>query len=255
MNRYMVGAYWQGRPATLRGYAQASAQFLRQLQRLHPAFQALDWVGERPNGAVAIAPSLANLGELIYAHAGDVADIDNADGTPNWDTPSEDGFCMWYSNGKSAAAGGISIAIHDGQQSLQGDHVPLPNSVVITFPESACASFPHPELCDAAFLARLLALCVACWRPDEALVTACSFAEAMAGDAIPGAGWLTYLRNGDAVAVLDDDRFASVYVNDHPAGGVILALGPALTLPPDSGQVALGRLLRDTLISQRMLLV
>lgn len=254
MNRYMVGAYWQGRPATLRGYAQASEQFLRLLQRLHPAFQELDWVGERPNAAVAIGPSLANLGELIYTHAGVDAhgEIDHADRAPGWDGPSEDGFCMWYSNGKSAAAGGISIAIHDGQQ---GYCAPLPNSVVITFPEAACASFPYPEFFNAAFLARLLALCVECWRPDEALVTACSFAQAMAGDALPGAGWLTYLRNGDAVAVLDDDRYASVYVNDHPAGGVILALGPALILPPDSGQVALGRLLRDTLILESMLLV
>lgn len=254
MNRYMIGAYWQGRPTTLRDYAGDSEKFLRLLQRMHPAFQALEWVGDRPDGAVAIAPSLANLGALIQAHAGSDADckIYNPDGTPSWESTSEDGFCMWYSNGKTSAAGGISISIHDGQQ----DHcVPLPNSVVITFPEVASEHFPHPECGDAAFLARLLALCVEFWRPDEALATACSFAQAMAGDAIPGAGWLTYLRDRAAAAVVDDARFEPVCVNDHPGGGVFLALGPALVLPPESGQVALGRLLRNTLIAQNLLQV
>lgn len=253
MNEYFIGAYWQERPKTLRQYADETREFLRQLQQLHPAFRQLEWVGDRPNSAIAVQPDRANLDGLIYAHAGaedEDYDVCNPDGTPTWLSKSEDGFGMWYNNGKAASGGGMSIAIYGGQY---GTYLPMPNNVVISFPEPTCDKFPYPEFYNPAFLKNLFMQMVQFWQPDEGIVTTHTFAEAMASDAIPRIGWLTYLRDRRAVALRNDASFESVSIEDHPAGGVLLSLGTTLILPPSGSQVQNARLLQTKLISEKIL--
>ncbi|HEV7816140.1 MAG TPA: hypothetical protein VGP06_13700, partial [Janthinobacterium sp.] len=71
MSDFYLGVYWHDRPVTLRQYADATRAFLLLLQKTHPVFHSLEWVGDRPNSEVKINPDLTDLDDFIYQHAGD----------------------------------------------------------------------------------------------------------------------------------------------------------------------------------------
>ncbi len=108
---FYLGIYWSAnRALTLRQYADATCSFLKLLRRLHPVFQALEWVGDGANSAVHLSPDLCNLNDLIYRHAGRndaIYQDKNPDGTPSWASVGKIGYGMVYEVGKSAEASGV----------------------------------------------------------------------------------------------------------------------------------------------------
>jgi hypothetical protein len=252
MNELIIGAYWQDRPQTLRDFASGAKQFIFLLQEIHPAFQSLAWVGDSPRRAVKLEPDLGNLDELIYRRAWD-SDLlytpAHADGSPTWEAIGPTGYQLLLAAPYDSVRNGIEVGIHTG---LAGPW--MDNAVTIAFPGSGDAHFPHRDFYNYAFIRKLFEQIIRFWAPEHGLVFSQSFADAVDPESMPGAGWLTYLREPRAAdAVRDDPALAQLQVEELEAGGALISLGRDLISPDNAGQVALARRLRQRLAEARLI--
>src|SRR5882757_1203547 len=132
MSDYYLGVYWHDRPVTLREYADATRAFLLLLQKSHPVFQSLEWVGDRPNSELKINQDLANLDDLIYEHApydNHVYTMANPDGTPTWQSLSPLGYEMTFGSSPANTKESVVVTIRTGDTGKY-----TPNAASIRFP-------------------------------------------------------------------------------------------------------------------------
>lgn len=251
MDYFYLGAYWHGRPLTLRAYADASDQFIRSLQSIHPVFQTLVWIGERPNSTIKLAPDLTNLDELIYRDNNDpdvVFEHANPDGSLAWNSLAPSGYMTGYSTGKPASAGGLGLRILAGQGANSG----VDNAVTITFPLPADTRFTHREFYEYNFLKKLFAQVITFWRPQHARLTSHSFANAMAVEDFSVAGWLTYVQDPRVAALRNDPALRGLQFETMPNGEPLMSLGRELLSPDNAGQVELARRLHRVLVDEKL---
>ncbi|MBA5605993.1 hypothetical protein H3H36_11540 [Duganella sp. FT3S] len=250
MNYFYLGIYWFERSLTLRQYADASKAFLLELARIHPVFQSLSWVGDRPNSAIEVSPGLGNLEELISRHAGskgNMYELANPDGTPSWLSTSIFGYSMRYNTGRPASAGGVGVSIHAGSYKCR-----TPNSVTVSFPAIVDERGFHRELYDYAFLKNLFCKAVALWAPMEGLITQHSFSDAITDERLPYVGWLTYLRDPRAAALRHSTDLRDLIFDQPPDGGTLISLDTTIISPDNSAQVEKARRLRSLLIAEKL---
>lgn len=250
MSYFNLGTYWHGRSLTLQQYADEAHGFFSELVRLHPAFQTLSWVGDRPNSAVSISAELSNLADLIYDYAGSKRHLyehANADGTPSWQSTCIFGYSMRFCTGKPASAGGLSVSIRAGSTEC-----PIPNAVTISFPDVEDPTFSHREFYNYKFLRGLFLSVIGFWKPERGLVTQHAFSEAVSGDELPYVGWFTYLRDPRTAALRNSVSLAGLEFDDEPDGGTLISLGRTIISPGNHAQVEKARRLRNLLIAEKL---
>ncbi len=244
-----LGIYWPANCAlTLRQYADATRSFLTLLRRLHPVFQALEWVGDGANSTVHLSPDLCNLNDLIYRHAGRddaIYQDKNPDGTLSWASVGKFGYGMVYETGKSAEASGVSIRIKAGCYGI-----PTPNAIWLGFPLTSDVNFPYREFYKYEFLMTLFTKMIEFWKPANGLVTTHPFSNAITDDAPPYVGWLTYLHAPRAAALRNDLTLHDLIFEQLPDGGTLISLGTDIISPDNLVQVTKARRLRSRLLAE-----
>lgn len=251
IDEYYLGVYWHGRPLTLREYADASCDFLRLLQNMHPVFHSFEWSGNRPDCTAKLSPDLNNLDALIYHNNNKPKRIvyknANPDGSVSWQSLSPLGYSMGYFTGMSASAGGLEVDIHAGEDGPSSH-----NAVIISFPPPNDTRFPHREFYNYDFLKNLFAQVIAFWRPQEGLLTSIAFSNTMAGAQLPRVGWLTYARDPRAAALRNSPALKDLLFETTPDGGTLISLGRAPISPENTLQVEQARRLRQVLIDEHI---
>lgn len=250
MNDLYLGVYWQGRPLSMRGYADLTRGFLKMLVQTHPAFSTLYWVGNKPSSAVLLHAHLENLDRLIYCHAGDEEKMLEAgsDGYPAiWDGTSAMGFGMTYNTGKPSTAGGISISIDAGQSTTR-----LMNSATISFPCIDDTRFSDPDMLTYPFLHALFQKLILYWQPEFGRISSYEFSKALGGR-LPKVGWLTYVDSLRAAKLQRDVLSAALLLEQLPGGGIIFSLGEQITWPSNLQEVETARQLRNKLATDGVL--
>ncbi len=251
MLHFYLGVYWPAdRPLSLRHYADAARSFLAKLREMHPAFQSLAWVGDRPNSSIVLLPDLGNLDDLIYRHAGHTEakyHNPNPDGTPSWESVGEFGYSMDFWTGRSARAGGISIALAAGYYGF----LPVPNAVSVGFPPPGHECFPYPEFYQYQFLKGLFTEMIASWQPKYGRVTSHLFTDAVGAER-PCVGWLTYLRDPRASGLRHHEMLRGLTFDETRDGGTLISLDTQIVSPDNHLQVAKARRLRNVLTAEKL---
>jgi hypothetical protein len=252
IDEFYMGAYWRGRPMTLREYANASSEYLLLLQKIHPVFRELEWAGNRLNSTVKLAPALDNLDALIYGSnnkpADNVYENANPDGSLAWASLSPIGYSMGYFTGTTASAGGLEVDISAGKSAS----ALVTNAVTISFPLPEDTRFPHREFYDYDFLKNLFTQVIAFWQPRQGRLISHSFSDAMAVKGLPRAGWLTYAHNPRVAALRNDPALRGLLFETMPNGEPLLSLGRELLSPDNAGQVELARRLHRVLVEEKL---
>jgi hypothetical protein len=249
MNEFTMGIYWYERQLTLRQYADISQAFIKQLKEIHPVFQFLEWVGDRPNNAVKLASDLDNLEGLIYTHAPSKEAIyqkPDKDRTASWDSFGVAGFDMRYSTGKAVPGGRMSVWIGAGRTGMPR----FANGVTINFPSRENADFTCKEFFDYDFLKRLLLHLIAFWKPEDGRLTSYPFSEAVSTSMVVVVGWLTYVRDPRATALRNSPQLKNLIFETTPDGGTLISLGRTPIAPDNAEQVEQARRLRQVLIDE-----
>lgn len=250
MNEFMLGVYWDNRRRTLRDYADDTRGFIGVLKEWHPAFESLEWVGDRPNSAIKVAPDLSNLDDLIFQHAAkkdDVYSAPNPDGSPSWESTCDDGFGMWYNNGRAASAGGITFSIYDGGNG------PIPNGIAISFPDPSDSRFPYQEFFQHKFLLDGLKKLVQYWQPQTGRVTSIEFARALSPEGPSRVGWITYVADERAAALRIDRSIGNFSTEELATGGVLFSLDQKLISPDNLEQLRTAKHLQRRLVAEKIL--
>lgn len=250
MDDFTIGIYWYERPLTLRVYADVSGAFIRRLKGIHPAFQGLEWVGNRPNNAVRLADDLGNLNALIYAHGGSkdfLYENLNPDGSLTCESFGKNGFDMSYSSGKFVTGGKIDIWIGAGRTGARNA-----NGVTIGFPSRENHAFPCKEFFDYDFLRQLLLQMVDFWKPEDGRLTNYPFSKAIKTRGGVVVGWLTYARDPRAAALRNSPALKNLIFETTPDGGTLISLGRTPISPDNAEQVEQARRLRQILIDEHL---
>jgi hypothetical protein len=248
-DEFYIGAYWHGRQLTLRQYADAIHAFIKLLRRMHPVFQVMEWVGDRPNAAIKLTSDLSNLDELIYCHAGDgsVHENANADGTPSWSSVCKSSFIMYFATG-SKKEGRILISITAGSLNSR-----TPDSAVMTLPPPDHPLFLHREFFQYDFLKKLFLQYMDFWKPEEGLLTDHAFSNAVSPTDVSYIGWLTYMRDPRAAALRKSASLKGVTFEEALDGGTLISLGGAMISPANNEQVEKAQRLRSILIDEKII--
>ena len=164
MNFGLVGAYWNGRALTLRGYCDFVRDFLEFLRDAHSAFAKIQWVGDGKQKAVDVGGDMGDLDDLVYRFSWTKKHVRgerNSDGTPTWAAENLLGYQMVFNTGQSSAQGGVTISIHAGDPGNV-----TPNAITISFPASDDAKLKYRDFFLYDFLLAFLVKTIRVVSPE-----------------------------------------------------------------------------------------
>ena len=240
-DEFYLGAYWKHRSCTLREYIAGCKQFMTQLGKLHPIFQALVMTGKAPQAGVRLLPDLSNLDDLVFQlgpHGDDLFTHANPDGSPTLDSEGGIGFSTSYANKEPQAERGVSVSISTGMDSAW-----LTNAVVIRLPGKVT------EFREYDFVKKLLATTVECWEPSMAVVTSHAFREKLDGKGGSRTiGWMTWFQDASVAKALPKKAERETLAN-----GVLVTTTRELLSAENPTHVATARRIRDALLKRGFL--
>jgi hypothetical protein len=246
---FKLAVSWIDREQTLGEFVDATTDYIRQLQSLHPILNGpLFLNGGLKARSEQIAPDLSNIEGFVRRYGWDKKADERwmtgvlSDGTMSREGTSKVGFtCGILCGGATIKSTEAFVSIHGGKP-----HTVAPSVVRIDFPVQGWLEFERLD-----FVKKLLDVTVRCFDPDFGSVTSDEFHEAFIAQAqldrlstFKSIGWLNYFANPAVRRDLPPD----VECESFGPGGVLLTLQHERPSADDAQAVARAKAIREALL-------